>query len=309
MLAVGLGAMLVGVPAFGQIVIGGAPVPARPSVVVDLSVLDGLAPPAAVVPVAAAVAQTQPAERTFTPPLPEHKPADAPEASDVRTAGAPAEPPMPQPRPAPPAGPDAGQAGSAPAPTTQVAETPPPPPAKPAETAPGVAEQPPVPEAPPAAPPAQASEGTTPEAPAAPEPTAAEAAPDQGDAADEPPAETQTAAVPEPSQAVGLLPEGSGFTIAFEPGAGELSESGGRLLAGLAQRMLENEELRLQVRAYAGGTPETASQARRMSLNRALAVRTFLIDRGVRGTRIDVRALGNTAPDGSQDRVDLQFSE
>ncbi len=59
---------------------------------------------------------------------------------------------------------------------------------------------------------------------------------------------------------------------------------------------------RLQLKAYASGG--TASAARRMSLNRALTVRSYLIAQGIRSTRIDVRALG-IADEGPPDRVDL----
>ncbi len=44
---------------------------------------------------------------------------------------------------------------------------------------------------------------------------------------------------------------------------------------------------------------------RLLSLERGLAVRNYLFDRGVRGSRIDVRAMGNTAADGPPERVDL----
>jgi outer membrane protein OmpA-like peptidoglycan-associated protein len=42
-----------------------------------------------------------------------------------------------------------------------------------------------------------------------------------------------------------------------------------------------------------------------LSLSRALAVRAFLIEQGVRSTRMDVRALGDKVPDGPVDRVDV----
>src|SRR3546814_7724750 len=63
-------------------------------------------------------------------------------------------------------------------------------------------------------------------------------------------------------------------------------------------------QLRLEVRAFAGGTPETASQARRLSLNRALAVRSFLIDRGVRG-RPEERRVGNECVSPCRHRLSL----
>jgi outer membrane protein OmpA-like peptidoglycan-associated protein len=47
-------------------------------------------------------------------------------------------------------------------------------------------------------------------------------------------------------------------------------------------------------------------EARRVSLARAVAVRAYLIEKGVRSLRIDVRALGNRADTGpAADQVDL----
>ena len=42
-----------------------------------------------------------------------------------------------------------------------------------------------------------------------------------------------------------------------------------------------------------------------MSLSRALAVRSYLIEQGIRSTRIDVRALGLAGDSGPLDRVDV----
>jgi hypothetical protein len=63
----------------------------------------------------------------------------------------------------------------------------------------------------------------------------------------------------------------------------------------------------MQLLAYAGGKKLSASKARRLSLSRALAIRSYLIGKGVRSTRIDVRALGNKIPSGKPDRVDLKI--
>jgi len=77
-------------------------------------------------------------------------------------------------------------------------------------------------------------------------------------------------------------------------------------LGALAQRMIKDESLSLQLLAYADGDDAATSKARRLSLSRALSVRTFLMDQGVRSTRIEVRALGNKIEgDGPRDRVDL----
>jgi len=62
------------------------------------------------------------------------------------------------------------------------------------------------------------------------------------------------------------------------------------------------------ITAFATGTPEDPSTPRRLSLSRALTVRSVLINEGVASIRIYVKALGATAPaiaDGPADRVDI----
>ncbi|MDX1482759.1 MAG: OmpA family protein, partial [Woeseiaceae bacterium] len=73
----------------------------------------------------------------------------------------------------------------------------------------------------------------------------------------------------------------------------------------LAERMKRDEALRLQLRGFASAG-ESASKARRVSLFRALSVRTYLIQKGIRSTRMDVRALGNKIDDATPDRVDIE---
>ena len=90
----------------------------------------------------------------------------------------------------------------------------------------------------------------------------------------------------------------------FDEKSAQISASAREPLQELSDKMKASENLRVQLLAYADGTPETASQARRLSLSRALAVRSFLINQGVRSTRMDVRALGNKAESGPADRVD-----
>ena len=59
--------------------------------------------------------------------------------------------------------------------------------------------------------------------------------------------------------------------------------------------------------AYGGAPGDKSSDARRISLKRALAVREALIVDGVPADRIDVRALGGVSADdsGATDRVDI----
>ena len=139
---------------------------------------------------------------------------------------------------------------------------------------------------------------------------------DDGDAAamDAKPTSTQPKAEPEPQPktematlAPAVAPTTPGETMQIEFGAGEsaLPQSAQAPLATLAAALGQDETLRLQLRAYAGGDADSASHARRLSLSRALAVRSELIEQGVRSTRIDVRALGNKSENGSSDRVDV----
>ena len=66
-----------------------------------------------------------------------------------------------------------------------------------------------------------------------------------------------------------------------------------------------DRSLRLLLYGYAGGAPDTPSKARRLSLFRALAVRTQMMNYGVRSTRMQLRALGNRFEEGPPDRVDI----
>lgn len=59
------------------------------------------------------------------------------------------------------------------------------------------------------------------------------------------------------------------------------------------------------VLAYAAGSANDPSAARRLSLSRALAVRSALITDGVASSRIFVRALGSQTGGGPADRVDI----
>jgi OmpA family len=109
-----------------------------------------------------------------------------------------------------------------------------------------------------------------------------------------------------PAPAPGDVPAGTEFRVVYpDDMAQTLTPADTRLLNGIAARLRQDEVTRLEILGYASGTAETNRESRRLSLERALAVRSYLIDQGVRRTRIDVRALGPTASDGPADRVDL----
>jgi outer membrane protein OmpA-like peptidoglycan-associated protein len=137
-----------------------------------------------------------------------------------------------------------------------------------------------------------------PAAAAAPEPAPAAAAPAPVPA---PAPAPQVAALPPAGQAV----DGRVGQIDFTSGATDMPPTGKATLDKTIAELKRDDATRLQIVAYATGGDEAGSQARRLSLSRALAVRSYLIDQGIRSTRMDVRALGNRSPDGPADRVDM----
>jgi outer membrane protein OmpA-like peptidoglycan-associated protein len=62
---------------------------------------------------------------------------------------------------------------------------------------------------------------------------------------------------------------------------------------------------RIQLQAFGGTRGDKSSDARRLSLKRALSIRQVLIDDGVPADRIDVHAGGGADDDGPADRVDV----
>ena len=102
-----------------------------------------------------------------------------------------------------------------------------------------------------------------------------------------------------------LTPAGdNALEVRFRSGSSVLSRDDERRLKAMAQS-LATTETRLQLKAYAEATGNNTSKARRLSLSRALVVRSFLIENGLRSTRIDVRALGIARDGGAPDRVDI----
>lgn len=98
---------------------------------------------------------------------------------------------------------------------------------------------------------------------------------------------------------------GDSLTVPFATESARLPDASHAELDRLVKRMQKDDGLGLQLLAYAEGDDANASKARRLSLSRALEVRKYLMDQGLRSTRIEVRALGNKLEGGgSPDRVD-----
>ncbi len=133
---------------------------------------------------------------------------------------------------------------------------------------------------------------------------------DQSQPAAQPPAASQPAPAPPPRVA------------SLEPGAAELSKRSSILFAPGAEEPPANAldsvkamtasltaalwsgTAHVQLEAFGGKPGDKSSDARRLSLKRALIVRQLLIDDGIPSERIVVRAMGG-ASDGAPDRVDI----
>jgi outer membrane protein OmpA-like peptidoglycan-associated protein len=93
-------------------------------------------------------------------------------------------------------------------------------------------------------------------------------------------------------------------SVAFPPESTALPPSAQPLLDGVAARLAAHRSLRIELQAFAGGSDREA-RAQRLSLERALALRRYLVSRGIPRARIIVRALGNRSTGGDADRVDV----
>ena len=80
--------------------------------------------------------------------------------------------------------------------------------------------------------------------------------------------------------------------VTFGSGQADLSPASAEAIQGLVKTAPASDSTSFNVVAYAAGTPDDPSTARRLSLSRALAVRSALMANGVGSSRIYVRALG-----------------
>lgn len=78
-----------------------------------------------------------------------------------------------------------------------------------------------------------------------------------------------------------------------------------KFLAGDLNAAMSSPNARIELQAFGGTKGDKGSDARRLSLKRALSIRQVLIDDGVSSDRIDVRAMGGVDDTGPTDRVDV----
>ncbi|HET7086887.1 MAG TPA: OmpA family protein [Rhizomicrobium sp.] len=78
-----------------------------------------------------------------------------------------------------------------------------------------------------------------------------------------------------------------------------------RFLAQELNSAMSTPNARIELQGFGGAKGDKGSDARRLSLKRALAIRQVLIDDGVSSDRIDVHAMGGVDDTGPTDRVDV----
>ena len=78
-----------------------------------------------------------------------------------------------------------------------------------------------------------------------------------------------------------------------------------KLLAGDLNSALEAGATQIQLMAFGGAAGDKGSDAKRISLKRALAIRQLLIDNGVPSNKIITKAMGGATDNGEPDRVDI----
>ena len=119
-----------------------------------------------------------------------------------------------------------------------------------------------------------------------------------------PPDSRDTTPVPAVPEA---LPRPDAIRILYATDATDLPAAARKDLEALAAWLRANPDVRVQIVGYASAALKTGSDARRRSLLRTLAVRTYLIENGVLSTRMDVRALGNRTEEDPKDRVEVRL--
>lgn len=183
---------------------------------------------------------------------------------------------------------------------TERAAAPPPPAPVPQPPAPIAKAEPPPPrtaalKVEPAPPPPPAPAPTRAASPAPPPPATAPAPPSP------PPARTATNTVPAPDVPASP-PVAPSVTLSFAPQSAEINESGRNALDTMARSAAQRGVKQIELRAYATGT-DTAD-ARKVALARALSVRSYLIDHGVKA-RIEVGAFATAGRGPGTERVEI----
>jgi len=152
------------------------------------------------------------------------------------------------------------------------------------------------------------------ETPATPQPALPENVPDTASinpiAPPEPPAGAAPPPPPPVSAKAATTAEATtvGLRLTFVAEQSDLSPESIGSIKELAAKAPPGDDTTFNVMAYAPGKHDDPSTARRISLSRAMAVRSALVANGVPSARIFVRALGEQYGDGPPNRVDIDVT-
>ncbi len=97
---------------------------------------------------------------------------------------------------------------------------------------------------------------------------------------------------------------GKSVAVLFQPARLDLDAAARKRLDEIAA---QSKTQRLELKSYAGTVKQSASDTRRMALQRAIAVRGYLMDKGMDGARIAVRPQGPATDGQAPERVDVRY--
>ncbi|MCL2672930.1 MAG: OmpA family protein [Alphaproteobacteria bacterium] len=98
------------------------------------------------------------------------------------------------------------------------------------------------------------------------------------------------------------------LTLRFMPNQTTLSQEARQQLDQIIPKLRDTPSMNARIMGYSSlpdDTRNATNAARQISLSRALGVRSYLMDQGISNFRIEVRALGNAARDGTADKVEI----
>lgn len=96
------------------------------------------------------------------------------------------------------------------------------------------------------------------------------------------------------------------LTLNFIPAQTEMRAEEKEKIVALADKIKGDKEKRLKIISYASQVEEQSGSARRVSLQRAIAIRAVLIHSGIDSVRINVQAMGDRVEGGIVDRADIE---
>lgn len=126
--------------------------------------------------------------------------------------------------------------------------------------------------------------------------------------AGQPPAAPVLSGQPPVLAAPAAAPVNTRLRLAFGPGKSDIAADDQAAIKQLIASAPPGDNTTFTVLAYAPGSADDPSTARRISLARATAVRAALTGGGIPSARVFVRALGAQYGDGPPDRADIDVT-